>query len=290
MKQSYDIWVLGGDLRQVKLANLLQEEGHRVCVYGMELRPEPDLLPESDGLKGIEQADCVILPLPAEGVGGMMNAPLSQRRVTLDQVVNLMRPGQLLCGGKLPERIREQANRQEIRTEDYLLREEFAVKNAVPTAEGAIQIAMEEMGCTLCGTRVLVIGYGRIGKVLAHRLRGLGAEVTVSARRNSDLAWIEAFGCHSIRTEEIGKEVGRDQLIMNTVPTRVVDRAMLKRLKPDCLVIDLAGGSGGVDLASAEALGVKAIWARGLPGKVAPMTSGQILHDTIHHILREVEV
>ena len=290
MKQSYDIWVLGGDLRQVKLANLLQEDGNRVHVYGMELRPNTGRLSDEDHLKGVETADCVILPLPAEGADGMMNAPLSQRRVALSQVVQRMRPGQLLCGGKLPASLCAQARHREIRVEDCLFREEFAVKNAVPTAEGAIQIAMEEMGCTLCGAEVLVIGYGRIGKVLAHRLQGLGVAVTVSARKCSDLAWIETFGCRSVRTEEIAAEADRYSLILNTVPTQLVDRRMLSVLQPECLVIDLAGGSGGVDLAAAEELGVKAIWARGLPGKVAPQTAGQILHDTIHHILQEVEV
>lgn len=290
MKRTYDIWVLGGDGRQVKLANLLQKEGNRVHVYGMEMRPEPGVLTDMEHLMGVEQADCVILPLPAEGSDGMMNAPLSQQRVALAQVVQLMRPGQLLCGGKLPAQICEMARQRELRVEDYLMREEFAVKNAVPTAEGAIQIAMEEMDCTLCGAEVLVIGYGRIGKVLTHRLQGLGAAVTVSARKCSDLAWIEAFGCRGVRTEEIASEAGRFQLILNTVPTKVVDGAMLARLKPDCLVIDLAGGSGGVDFVSAESLGVKVIWARGLPGKVAPQTAGHILHDTIHHILQEVGV
>lgn len=290
MKQSYNIWVLGGDLRQVRLAHLLQKDGHHVQVCGMELRPKPDQLPDRDGWQGIETADCVILPLPAESGEGMMNAPLSQLRVKLAQVVNLMRPGQLLCGGKLSEQLCQQAQRRDLRVEDFLTREEFAVKNAVPTAEGAIQIAMEETGRTLWGARVLVIGYGRIGKVLAHRLQGLGASVTVAARRCSDLAWIEAFGYRSIPTEAIVTAPEQYQLIFNTVPVQLVDREMLYRLAPECVVIDLAGGSGGTDFNAAEALGVKAIWARALPGKVAPMTSGRILHDTTVHILQEVEV
>ncbi len=98
MKRSYDIWVLGGDLRQVKLAQLLQQEGHRVQVLGMELRSEPDQLTDRDSWKGIETADCVVLPLPAEKADGMLNAPLSQRRITLAQIVERMKPGQLLCG------------------------------------------------------------------------------------------------------------------------------------------------------------------------------------------------
>ncbi len=290
MKQRYEIWVLGGDLRQVKLAQLLQEEGYLVRVYGMELRPKAETLPDREEWNGIEEADCVLLPLPAEGAGGMLYAPLSQHRVKASCIVERMRPGQLLCGGKLSEELRDRAQRRDVRVEDYLTREEFAVKNAVPTAEGAIQIAMEEMGCTLCGTRAMVIGYGRIGKVLAHRLQGLGANVTVTARRCSDLAWIEAFGYHGIRTEQIGHEIQNYPLVFNTVPMQVLNQDVLASLPPECLVLDLAGGSGGTDFAAAERLGIKAIWARGLPGKVAPTTAGEILHQTIHHMLQEVEV
>ena len=181
------------------------------------------------------------------------------------------------------------AEEKGVRAFDYFAREELAVRNAVPTAEGAIQIAMEELGTTLFGARVLVIGYGRIGRLLAHRLKGLGARVTVSARKYEDLAWIEAFGCCAERTGELEGWLCSYDLIINTVPAPVLGEALLEDVSPECLIIDLASKPGGVDFEAAAALGIKVIWALSLPGKVAPVTSGKIIRDTVYHILQEAE-
>lgn len=289
MKREYYFWVVGGDLRQVKLAQLLQLDGHTTQTYAMELRPEQGDLSGSDTLKGVERADCVILPLPAAGEAGMLNAPLSDRKVPLAAVVQAMRPGQILCGGKLTTELQQLAQERDIAVFDYFAREELAVKNAIPTAEGAIQIAMEELPTTLFGSRVLVIGFGRLGKLLAHRLKGLGARVTVSARSYQDLAWIEAYGYCAERTDQLEGWLCNYDLIVNTVPALVLGEAELEDLSPDCLVIDLASRPGGVDFESAAVLGIKAIWALSLPGKVAPVTSGKIIRDTIYHILQEAE-
>lgn len=289
MKREYYFWVVGGDLRQVKLAQLLQLDGHTTQTYAMELRPEQGDLSGSDTLKGIERADCVILPLPAAGEAGMLNAPLSDRKVPLSSVVQAMRPGQLLCGGKLSQDLQALARELGVPVCDYFAREELAVKNAVPTAEGAIQIAMEELPTTLFGARVLVIGFGRLGKLLSHRLKGLGARVTVSARSYQDLAWIEAYGYCAERTGELKGWLCSYDLVVNTVPARVLGAAELEDLSPDCLVIDLASRPGGVDFEAAARLGVKVIWALSLPGKVAPVTSGKIIRDTVYHILQEAE-
>ena len=288
MKRELYFWVLGGDLRQVKLAQLLQLDGHTVQTCAMEQRPEAGGLTGSDTLRGMERADCVILPLPA-AEGGVLHAPLSGRKLPLDAVLAAMEPGQILCGGRMDVNFLRRAEEKGVRAFDYFAREELAVRNAVPTAEGAIQIAMEELGTTLFGARVLVIGYGRIGRLLAHRLKGLGARVTVSARKDEDLAWIEAFGCCAERTGELEGWLCSYDLIINTVPAPVLGEALLEDVSPECLIIDLASKPGGVDFEAAAALGIKVIWALSLPGKVAPVTSGKIIRDTVYHILQEAE-
>ena len=289
MRRALNFWVAGGDLRQVKLAQLLQEDGHTVQTYGMERRPDPGALPGSDTRKGMERADCVVLPLPVTAEQGMLNAPLSDLRIPVADLLGDLSAGQLVCAGRVTEEMRVLAARRRLLLHDYFAREELAVANAVPTAEGAIQIAMEELATTLFGLRVLVIGFGRLGKVLAHRLHGLGARVTVSARRYGDLAWIEAYGYQPEHTGQLTGWLGAYDLIVNTVPARVLGREQLLGLKEDCLVIDLASKPGGVDLEAAARLGVKVIWALSLPGKTAPVTSGKIIRDTVYHILQELE-
>ena len=280
-------WIVGGDLRQVRLAELLQEDGHQVQTYAMEQRPEQGLLTGTDTLKGIEEADCVILPLPLMAEEGILNTRLSDRKVPLQLVFQSLRPGQLVCGGKAPPQVLEMAERTGIVFLDYFAREELEIANAIPTAEGAIQIAMEELPITLFESRCLIIGFGRLGKVLAHRLKGLGAHVTVAARSYRDLAWIETYGYQSERTDNLDGWLGGYDLVINTVPARVLDRARLTDLDEGCLVIDLASKPGGVDFSVAAQLGIKVIWALSLPGKVAPLTSGKIICDTIYHILQE---
>lgn len=159
--------------------------------------------------------------------------------------------------------------------------------NAPPTGEGTIQIAMEELPVTLHGARALILGAGRLGKVLAQQLQGLGVKVTVAARKWSDLAWIETWGCESARSDDLHGHLAGYDLVCNTVPTLLLDRPALEELKAGCLVIDLASAPGGVDFAAAQELGVKVIWALALPGKAAPVTAGRIVRDAIYHILTE---
>ena len=218
----------------------------------------------------------------------MLNAPLSDRKVPLSSVVQAMRPGQLLCGGKLSQDLQALAREQGVPVCDYFAREELAVKNAVPTAEGAIQIAMEELPTTLFGARVLVIGFGRLGKLLSHRLKGLGARVTVSARSYQDLAWIEAYGYCAERTDQLEGWLCGYDLVINTVPAQILGRAQLEDLKRGCLILVLASKPGGVDLAAAGDLGLTVIWALSLPGKVAPVTAGAAMKTTICNMLREL--
>lgn len=282
-------WVLGGDLRQVRLAQLLADDGHWVQTYAMERRPEPNTLTGSDTLRGVEHADCVILPLPVTVDDGILNTPLSDQKISAKAVMDALRPGQCVCAGRVTPELAEYAKEKGIVLRDYFAREELAVKNAVPTAEGAIQIAMEELPTTIFGTRVLIIGSGRVGRLLAHRLKGLGARVTVSARKYEDLAWMESYGYWSEHTEQLDGWLGGYQMVINTVPAKVLDRARLNDLDEGTLVIDLASRPGGVDLEAAAELGVKVIWALSLPGKVAPVTSGKIIRDTIYHMLQEME-
>ena len=159
--------------------------------------------------------------------------------------------------------------------------------NALPTAEGAIQIAMEELPITLHDARVLVIGFGRLGQALAPRLRALGARVWVAARRYEQRAAAESMGLGSEGMHRLPDWLCGYDLVLNTVPAPVLGARELNALKERALVIDLASRPGGVDMDAAAALGVRVIWALSLPGKVAPVTAGRYIKDTIYHIMEE---
>ena len=290
MIREWNIWVVGGDQRQVCLAGLLAADGHTVHTFALERAGEIPETEEEEDLAGLDLADCVVLPLPALGEDGTVNTPLSRKTLSLEAVLDRLRPGQVVCAGRVETAAREAALRRGLAIHDYFAREELAVANAVPTAEGAIQIALEELPITLHGARALVVGYGRLGRALAPRLSALGARVSVAARKWEDLAWIEAAGYTAEHTGELEGWLCGCDLIVNTVPARVLDEGALRDLKPGCLIIDLASKPGGVDFEAARTLGVRAVWALSLPGKTAPVTAGQAVKSSIYHILNELGV
>lgn len=276
-----NIWVVGGDRRQVYLAGLLREDGHTLHTVGLGEKER--------GLDDLALAHCVILPLPVLGKNGRIHTPLSQEKIDLSQVLDHMRPGQVLCGGMVSPEVREAGERAGLQVFDYYAREECMVANAVPTAEGAVQVAMEQMPFTLHSGRVLVLGFGRVGKLTAHRMRALGARVTVAAADYGDLAWAAAYNYESIRLEELACELGGFQLIVNTIPAQVLDARRLAWVDPAVFILDLASAPGGVDLIRGEELGLHILQAPGLPGRTAPVTAAAAIRDSIYHILRELE-
>ena len=289
MRQELNFWVLGGDMRQGKLAQLLSEDGHRVHAYALEegVVPAGGLTVEGS-LLGAGEADCVVLPLPVTQGEGKLNCPLSRLEPTLVQVMEALRPGQMVCGGRVDPVTEALAGQRGITVLDYFAREELAVANAVPTAEGAVQLAMEHLPITVHGARTLVLGFGRVGRMTAQRFHALGARVTAAARRYEQLAWARAMGLDAQRLEELAGWLCGYDLIVNTVPARVLGRRELEDTRADCLILDLASKPGGVDLSAAADLGRTVIWALSLPGKVAPVTAGAAIQTAIYNMLQEL--
>ncbi len=289
MKHELNIWVVGGDLRQARLAQLLAEDGHTVHTYALG-QPQEQIsgLTAAASLRHADKADCVVLPLTISTGGGLLNAPLSPSEHPLAPILDQFSPRQFLCGGRVDQETEELARERGLTIHDYFAREELAVANAVPTAEGAVQLAMEHLPITVHGARVLVIGFGRVGKLTAQRFQALGARVSVAARKYEQLAWAQAMGLGGEHLSNLKGWLCGYDLIVNTVPVRVLDREELEDVKPDCLILDLASKPGGVDLGAAGELGLTVIWALSLPGKVAPVTAGAAIRDTIYNMLREI--
>ncbi|MCI8422270.1 MAG: dipicolinate synthase subunit DpsA [Lawsonibacter sp.] len=288
MKHEYNFWVVGGDKRQGELARLLAQDGHTVHTYALERADaEAPGLTAADSLLRVDKADCVIFPLTICAGEGLLNAPLSPSRHPLAPILERLSPEQFLCGGRIAPEVQALAGARGLTIHDYFAREELAVANAVPTAEGAIQLAMEHMPITIHGARVLVTGFGRVGRITAQRFAALGARVSVAARRYEQLAWAQAMGLGAEHLEQLAGWLCGYDLVVNTIPFPVLGRPELEDLRQDCLILDLASMPGGVDLAAAEELGLTALQALALPGKVAPVTAGAAIKSTLYNMLRE---
>ncbi len=277
------IWIVGGDQRQRILAKLLRDDGHRVHTYGLDEEGQR-------GLEGISDARCVILPLPAEKPAGEVYTPLWEGRVQVSQVVERMAPGQLLCGGLIRDELRTMARQRGLRVEDYYTREELTLLNAIPTAEGAIGLAMGRLPITIHNARIWILGFGRVGQALALRLSALGARVRVLARSPAQRALAASLGLEAEPLHGMREWLHCPHLVVNTVPAPLLGVEELSALREGAWVMDLASEPGGVDQGAAQALGVPVVWARGLPGKVAPRTAAEYLKGTVYHIMEELGV
>lgn len=283
--------IIGGDLRIVKLAEMLSKEDNTIYVYGLEkseeLKNNSNIIQCETIKKAIQDVEIVIGPIPFSSNGNMVNAPFSKNEITLREMMHVINAKVLIAGGITPE-VYNMANDEYIEIIDIMKREELAVLNTIATAEGTIQIAIENTNKILHGSEVLILGFGRIGKVLARKLAGLAVKVTCAARKDEDFAWIEAYGHKATNINTIGENLKKYDIIINTVPHMILTEERLQNVKKECLLIDLASNPGGIDKKAVKDRNLKFIWALSLPGKVAPTTSAEFIKDTIYNIIKEI--
>lgn len=255
------ILFLGGDER-MKIAYGILKNKHTVSSLG--------LFPDDCGK--ITEADAIVLPVPATRDGKTVNCPLTEKSIPLCSVDSAKENTRIITYGY------GFGHKNEV---DYSKLDDFCIKNAVATAEGAIAFAINATDFTLSGSRILIIGFGRIGKILFSRLLSFGADITVSARKASDLSYIEALGAHSLKTSEVAAAAYGFDIIFNTVDAPVIsDPASLEK----AYLFDLST-KGCTDFFLAEKSGVRAFKLPSIPAKTAPLSAGKIIAETVENNL-----
>lgn len=276
--------VIGGDERMKYLAQSIAADGYPVCVCGLEKLGTCRGAAECDLPQLAAKSSVILLPLPTTKDGLFLNAPYAENEIRLDDDFARLFMHKTVCGGMLQRLTASSSLWREIEPEDYYRREELAVGNAIPTAEGAVGIAIREYPGTINGAKCLITGFGRIGKNLAIILRGMGAEVFCAARKKADLMQMRTFGVQPLTYREISR---RFDLIFNTVPAKVLTSPVLMQQTRDTLIIELASAPGGIDLKRAEELHLHVIDAPSLPGRVAPKTAAEYIKEAVYNILEE---
>lgn len=281
------IGIIGGDLRIIKLAELLAEENNLIYTYGLEKYKFNNNVVICNTLQKIcRVCDIIIGGIPFSKDGVCVYTPFSNERIKIDNLLKEISNKKLIAGA-IQNPILDIAKKHKINVIDLMNEEALTVLNIIPTVEGAIQIAMEETEFTIHSSNCLILGFGRIGKLLSKTLKDLGANVSCVARKHSDISWIKVFGYNYIHIDNLEEALKNNyNIIFNTVPSLILDNKKLEIIKDRTnLIIELASNPGGIDFKTAKEYNIKTIKALGLPGKVAPITSANYIKQTLNKIL-----
>ena len=276
--------IIGGDKRQLYLAKSIMEDGFTVYVSGFELSSETEGLTELPVEKLVEVCDVIVLPLPATRDGATIYTPYGSEEIVADDEFVVSLVNKIVFGGLMGRLVMNNDLWAMINLNDYYLREELAINNAIPTAEGAIALAVNEYEGMICGSKCLVTGFGRIGKFLTKFLLGMGADVSVAARKTRDLAMIRGMGAKPVKYRDLQEPF---DLIFNTVPDLVIQKKLIDAQYNHTVLIELASLPGGIDRKAAALKGLRVVDGQSLPGKVAPKAAGKFIKEAIYNMLEE---
>jgi len=278
------IAIVYGDRRDIYLAKKLIEYNAKLLLAGFDSDDVGFNFKEmhkmefyNDLINPARKSDVMILPIPGVDNHGLVKSTSKSKLYFNEEVVRSFQPHILVLVGMASSyllNLREKYSFSLIETAEL---NDFAILNSIPSAEGAIAKAMELTSITIHNSKSLVIGFGRVGITLARMLKGLGANTYVADRSSEQLARALEMNCHIVELKHMDEKLPEMEIIFNTVPFLILPRQKLKLLNRDCVIIDLASAPGGLDYNAVEELGITAYLAPGLPGRVAPVTAGNIL-------------
>ncbi|MBO8170962.1 MAG: dipicolinate synthase subunit DpsA [Bacillaceae bacterium] len=290
MLRGIHVVVIGGDARQLEVIKKFSDLKATVTLVGFEdLNEEmPSVEKKPLDEETLRKADVVVLPVVGTDDQGYVESIFSSRPIRLlDQHLACLNQHAVIYTGMARDYLERLATKHSIKLVQLLGRNDVAIYNSIPTAEGALMMAIENTDITIHGSTCAVLGFGRTGMTMARTLKNLGARVKVGARREDHLARIYEMGFIPFHTNELRSCVHDIDLLFNTIPTRIVTREVLDSMPKSAVIIDLASSPGGTDFQYAEKMGIKALLAPGLPGIVAPKTAGKIMADTLSRLVLE---
>ncbi len=275
------ILVCGGDERSVHLARLLHDDGHEAACFCLD---RAELPAGCHGTAVPVEAEAVILPVPAEDAHGFLNAPLGALPCRIEHILDCAGSSAAVIGGGLSAGIRAAAAQRGMEVYDYMRSPCFTARNAAITAEGAVSELMKKAKTALCDMRILVIGWGRIGKLLINKLHALCPALYLMSKNSEARALARELGCAAIAPDCPPELLGGFDAVINTAPAPVI--ADLRAFRDSCILLELASAPGGIDASCAENCGLELSVLRGLPGRYAPESAARTVHGAVSEILK----
>ena len=282
----YDFAIIGGDKRQVYMANELIARNFSVIVYGLQ-DPVLDLsCKAADSLaEAITSGQNLLTPIPVSKDGNTIIAQNVKPDLTVVQLCNLLSAGQKLFGGCLTEEMKKICESKDISYLDFMEQEEIVLFNTIATAEGTIAEAILSSSSNLHGSSCMILGFGRCARTLAEKLKCLCGSIDIAARSPVALAAANAASFGTVPLSRLDEKIGSYDYIINTIPSLIITRELLIKTNPNVVIIDISSAPGGVDFNASKELCRNARLCLGLPGKYAPKASADFLIEYLLTIL-----
>lgn len=277
----YDYAVIGGDMRQVYLTQLLAEENKTVCCSALCTTDTSGYAASVPLETALGSSAHIIGPIPLSKDGGFFHQSGLKKNIPLKQLFTLLKPGQRFSAGCIPEDIRREALEKGVCVSDFMQDAALAHFNTIATAEGVICEAIKSSPVNLHKSCCAVLGYGKCGRILADDLKRMFCYVTVAASFEEELAQAAVYADETLRLESFLLRINKYDFIFNTIPNITLTRKALSRVKPSAVILDIASAPGGIELTAAKELSVNARSCPGLPGKYAPLSSARAIKETI---------
>ncbi len=277
-----------GDARQLEVIAQVTELDASAALIGFDGidRTYPDTIHTTLSEEVFADADAVVLPMAGTDEDGRVASQFTSEPLVLTpNYFDAMQPGTMVFTGIAGAYLKDACQQRDLVLVELMALDEVAILNSIPTAEGAIAVAMEHTDITIHGANVVVLGFGRCGHTLARTLKALGANVTVIARDPAMLARAIEMGVKAESMGGLEAAMQQADIAFNTIPYLVLTASVLRTTPVSCVIIDIASKPGGTDFRFAERRHMKAILTPSLPGIVAPKTAGRIIGNTVSRIL-----
>lgn len=255
---------LGGDMRTIASHAYLIEQGYDALILTTDTNENATV---GDYLNFARSADVLILPAPLTRDGIYIRGTPG---VDVSAVFSSLSPGTLVFSGALPLPYRRMGIKQVNYSED----EKYICEMAYITAEGTLGHILSDYGYVLRDARIVLIGWGRIAKRLYDMIIHFTKNIDIILRREEEIKKLRADGVTADNFSALENACAYADIIINTVPSLVVNRDVISEMKPNAHLIDLASKPGGIDFNAAFEAGIEAVHLLALPGKCAPISAG----------------
>lgn len=281
---------MGGDARYVEVIHQLAAKGMKVFLIGYDQLTfkNPQIIQLDVSKVDFSIMNAISLPVAGTNKTGNVEAIYTDKSVYLtEEMVNNTSEHCVIYTGTSNSYLEHITNATNRKLVTLFERDDLAVYNSIPTAEGALMLAMEHMDITVHGSYVMVLGFGRVGKTVARLFASVGAKVRVAVRKPADVARIKEMGLAPIRLEILEREIVGMDIVINTIPHPIIDSKAISAMQKSTLIIDITSAPGGTDFDFAREQGIKALHALGLPGKTAPRSAGGIIGSVLLELLEK---